>query len=61
MLFVRSVVLLLLVAGGVCFAIYLATGRLRYRAIGLRLVKWTLVAGLVFFGVLIAERLVELV
>lgn len=57
----RVLVLLLLLAGLGCFAAYLLTGQLRYRAIGIRLIKWTVIAGLVFFGALIAERLVELV
>jgi len=61
MALVRVLVLLLLLAGLACFAAYLLTGRQRYRAIGIRLIKWTVIAGLVFFGALIAERLVELV
>lgn len=61
MLFVRAVVLLLLLAGLACFALYFATGQARYRAIGIRLIRWTVVAALVFFGVLIVERLAEMV
>jgi len=61
MALVRGIVLLLLVAGLACFAAYLVTGRSRYRVIGIRLVKWTVIAGMVFFGALILERLVELV
>jgi hypothetical protein len=57
MLIFRAVVLLLLVAGLVCFAMYIGTGQVRYRAYGLRIVKWTVLAGLGFFAVLIAERL----
>lgn len=57
MLIVRLIVGLLLVAGIVCFAIYVATGQQRYRALGILLVKWTVIAGLGFFGVLILERL----
>ncbi len=60
MLLVRTLVLLLLLAGLACFAAYAVTGRLRYRAIGIRLVKWTVIAGMVFFGALIIERLVEI-
>ena len=57
MLLARSIVLLLLVAGLVCFALYVATGQQRFRVLGVRIVKWTVIAGLGFFAVLIAERL----
>jgi hypothetical protein len=60
MALVRGLVLLLLLAGLGCFAAYLVTGQLRYRVIGIRLVKWTVIAGMVFFGALILERLAEL-
>jgi hypothetical protein len=48
---------LLLVAGVLCFAMYAGTGQARWRAYGLRIVKWTVVAGLGFFAVLLLERL----
>jgi hypothetical protein len=54
----RALVLLLLVAGLLCFAMYIGTGQKRYRALGIRIVKWTLVAALGFFAVLILERIV---
>ena len=54
----RAILLFLMVAGLACFVIYIATGQLRWRALGLRLVKWTVIAGLVFFAVLAAERLI---
>jgi len=57
MLLARSIVLLLLVAGLVCFALYVGTGQQRFRVLGIRIVKWTVIAGLGFFAVLIAERL----
>ena len=57
MLLARSIVLLLLVAGLVCFALYVGTGQQRFRMLGVRIVKWTVIAGLGFFAVLIAERL----
>jgi hypothetical protein len=56
MLLFRAVVLLLLVAGLLCFALYIATGQARWRALGLVIVKWTVVAGLAFFAVLVLER-----
>lgn len=57
MLLARFVVLALLGAGLVCFVLYAITGQPRYRVLGLRIVKWTVIAGLVFFAVLIAERM----
>jgi hypothetical protein len=57
MLIFRTIVLLLLVAGLVCLGMYLATGQARWRAWGLAIVKWTVVAALGFFAVLILERI----
>lgn len=57
MLIFRWIVLLLLVAGLLCFAMFVGTGQARYRSWGLRIVKWTLVAALGFFAVLILERM----
>ena len=56
MLLVRTVVLLLLGAAVFCFGVYAWTGSNQYRRLGVRLVAWTLAAGLVFFAVLFAER-----
>lgn len=56
MLIVRWVVLLLLLASAISFAFYAGTGQRRFRDIGLRVLKWTLAAGFVFFAVLIFER-----
>ncbi|MES3016067.1 MAG: hypothetical protein V4750_20365 [Pseudomonadota bacterium] len=61
MLFFRWVVGLLLVAGLVCFAMYIATGEQRFRRLGILLVKWTVIAGLGFFAVLILERMAMMV
>ncbi|HEX6708397.1 MAG TPA: hypothetical protein VF169_26925 [Albitalea sp.] len=57
MLLFRWIVLLLLVAGALCFAMYVGTGEMRWRERGVRIVKWTVVAGLGFFAVLILERM----
>ncbi len=57
MMLFRLVVGLLLVSGLLCFAAYIATGNVRWRAWGIVIVKWTVVAGLGFFAVLIRERL----
>ncbi len=58
MLLFRAVVLLLLVAGLLCFALYIGTGQVRWRQRGLVVVKWTVIAGLAFFAVLALERIV---
>jgi hypothetical protein len=57
MLIFRWIVLLLLVAGLLCFAMYVGTGQARWRMLGLRVVKWTVIAALGFFAVLILERM----
>lgn len=56
MLLFRWLILLLLLVSGVCFAYYAATGQPRFRLIGWVVLKWTLLAALGFFAVLIAER-----
>jgi hypothetical protein len=53
----RWSMMLLLLAAAICFAFYAATGQARYRRWGLVTVKWTVIAALCFFGVLILERL----
>lgn len=55
----RALLLLMLLAGAACFAVYAVSGQTRYRGYGLRLVRWTVVAGLAFFAVLIVQRLFE--
>lgn len=60
MLLFRAVLLLLLIAGLVCFALYIATGQLHWRRLGLVIVKWTVIAGLAFFAVLFLERMVRI-
>jgi uncharacterized membrane protein len=60
MLVFRLVFGLLLVAGLLCFAIYVATGQAVWRRRGIVIVKWTLAAALGFFAVLILERLARL-
>ncbi|MFM1855963.1 MAG: hypothetical protein RLZ83_1272 [Pseudomonadota bacterium] len=57
MLLFRLVFGLLLVAGLLCFAAYVATGRAVWRRRGIAIVKWTVVAALGFFAVLVLERL----
>lgn len=57
MMIFRLVVGLLLFAGVVSFALYIGTGQLMWRQRGLLIIKWTVLAGLGFFAVLILERL----
>ena len=57
MLIFRLVFGLLLAAGILCFAMYAGTGAARWRALGMRIVRWTVTAGLGFFAVLLLERL----
>lgn len=57
MLVFRVVFFLLLLAAGIYFALYIGTGQARYRKSGLIILKWTVLAGLGFFTVLILERL----
>ena len=54
---VRGLIYFLLLTAGVCFALYAATGDQRYKRWGLITLKWTVLAGLGFFGVLIVERI----
>lgn len=60
MLVFRLVFGLLLVAGVLCFAMYVGTRDPRWRRRGLLLVKWTVIAGLGFFAVILLERLAVL-
>jgi hypothetical protein len=60
MLIFRLVFGLLLFAGILCFAMYVGTGQLAWRRRGLVIVKWTVIAALGFFAVLILERLARM-
>ena len=53
----RGLFLVLLLGAAVLFGLYAATGQRKYRKYGLRIVIGILVAGFVFFGVLIAQRI----
>ena len=57
MLFFRLVFGLLLVATVLCFAAYIGTSQVVWRQRGVLILKWTLIAALGFFAVLILERL----
>ena len=60
MLAFRLVFGLLMLAAVLCYAMYIGTRQLQWRHRGSVLLKWTLVAALGFFGVLILERLAVL-
>ena len=56
MLVFRWLILLLLLGALVSFMFYAGTGQARYKRYGLVTLRWTLIAGLGFFVVLILER-----
>ncbi len=57
MVLFRTAMLLLMLAAGVCFALYAGTAEPRYKRYGLVIFKWTLIAAFVFFAVLFLEQL----
>lgn len=57
MLLFRWLVLLLLLGAALSFAFYIGTGQPRFKRWGLLTLKWTLLAALALFAVLILERL----
>jgi len=57
MLIFRLVFGLLLLAGLLCFAMYIGTGHPTWKRNGIIIVKWTVLAALGFFAVLVLERL----
>jgi hypothetical protein len=61
MLIFRWVVLLLLGAGALSLAMYVGTGEARWRNLGIRIIKWTVIAALGFFAVLVLERMAMIV
>jgi hypothetical protein len=56
MLIFRWLILLLLLAAGVCFALYAGTAQPHFKRWGIVVLKWTLLAAFGFFAVLIVER-----
>jgi hypothetical protein len=57
MLLFRWAIMFLLLGAAVSFAFYAGTGQVRFRRMGLLIMKWTLIAAFCFFAVLILERL----
>jgi hypothetical protein len=60
MLVFRLVFGLLLLAGLLCFAAFVATGKPVWRQRGMVIVKWTVIAGIGFAAVILLERLTPL-
>ncbi len=60
MLIARWIFMLLALAAVVCFAFYIGTGEMRFRRIGVLILKWSVTAGLAFFAVLLLEHLTAL-
>lgn len=58
MLIFRALVGFLLVASLLCFVFYLGTGKPGYKRWGLLVLKWTVIAALAFFAVLLLGRIV---
>ena len=57
MLIFRALVGFLLLASALCFVFYLGTGRAAYKRWGLLVLKWTVIAALAFFSVLLLGRI----
>jgi hypothetical protein len=56
MLIFRWLALLLLLTAAVSFAFYAGTGQAKYKRFGLVILKWTVIAAVVFFAVLFVDR-----
>ncbi len=56
MLIFRWAMMLLLISAVVCFIFFVGTGQQRFKLLGLRILKWTMIAAFGFFGVLVLER-----
>ena len=56
MLIVRWLALFLLIGAAVSLAFYVGTGQVFYRRLALAILKWTVVASIVFFGVVLLDR-----
>ena len=57
MLIFRWTMMLLMLGVVASMVFYVATGEVKYRNLGLKIVKWAVLAAAGFFGVLILERL----
>jgi hypothetical protein len=61
MLIFRLVIILLLVGSALSFALFIGTRDRRWLHRGLLILKWTVIAGLAFFAVLLLERVAMVV
>jgi hypothetical protein len=59
MVLARVIVLLLLAATVLCFALHALTGVVAWRRRGLTILKWTVLVGLAFFALLLADHLLR--
>jgi hypothetical protein len=50
-------VLLLLVAALLCMGMYMGTGQVAWRRRSVVIIRWSVIAGLAFFAVLLLERI----
>jgi hypothetical protein len=57
MLIFRALVGFLFIAALLCFAFYLGTGQPGYKRWAMLILKWTVIAALAFFAVLILGRI----
>ncbi|MFC4622836.1 hypothetical protein ACFO3A_11490 [Comamonas nitrativorans] len=57
MLIFRWLVLFLLLGAALSLAFYLGTGRARYKRWALLILKWSVIAGVTFFAVLMLGRI----
>lgn len=57
MLIFRALVFFLLASSALCFAFYLGTGKPGYKRWGWVVLKWTVVAALAFFAVVLLGRI----
>ncbi|MDO8720078.1 MAG: hypothetical protein Q7K20_13995 [Polaromonas sp.] len=57
MIVARVLILLLLLSAALSFVLYAVTGQPRYKRVGLNILRGTMIAGFVFFAVLIAQHL----
>lgn len=57
MLLFRFLMFALLGTSALCFAFYLGTGRKQFLRWGIVVLKWTVLAALAFFGVLMLSRI----
>ena len=56
MMVVRILIFMLLGASALSFVLFLITGQIKYRRWGFALFKWTMLAIVVFFGVLFVSQ-----